>query len=392
MKKVYILQDFLCHTLENDKLIKRSAWTRTFFSVLKSVLGENTILKADYGDSIINENGEKFNRTKFFELCGLKDIPEMYYPYKSSDFTKEAIEYLSSFFNENCIIIGYELGKQLCDTLTSFGCKIIDIALHPFRIYDDFLLLFHTNDSEIHRILKKYQFPEEQFYFYANYWKEFMLGNNMVKDDDIEQNSALFVGQTLKDKSVDYNGKYLNVTDYKDKIHEITKQYSKLYYSPHPLLGSRWKKIYNFIKNTPNVELLQGHSTYSLLASDKIKKVVALSTSVLFEAQYFGKEIEYWYRPLYNIDAPYEEYSYISIGPNMFFNQAFWKEILSPICNTKEIVLDQCLFNSIKNRLRNIDDNYFGYAALDDLKRFSRPNFSKQVRQIFNFYIGRYRS
>ena len=390
MKKIFILQDFLCHSQKAKAIVNRSTWIKMSIFAMKQALTDNVSVAVDYGEYLINSKNEIFDRNKFFKLCGKDNIPETYYPYKSTDFTPEAIEYLSSFFDEDTIVIGYELGKQLCDLLSEFGCQIIDMALHSFRIFDDILLLFHTNNIDIHNRIWDYKVPEEKFYMYGLYWKEFMLAQNMVLDDNIQENSVLFVGQTLKDKSVDDNGKYLNITHYKDRLTELSKEYSKIYYSPHPALGSRWKVIYDFIKKEPYIELLGNVSTYSLLASDKIKKVIALSTSVLFEAKYFGKETEYLFKPLYNIDEPFTAYSYISVE-RAFLNPKFWAHILAPICNVKSNVLDEVLFTSSKNKLRNVGNNYMGYAQLDDIKRIENKKKSYDFRKLFNYYIGRYR-
>ena len=69
----------------------------------------------------------------------------------------------------------------------------------------------------------------------------------MVKDNDLEEHCVLFIGQTLKDKSVEKNGIYLNVTHFENKLKELSKQYSKIYYIPHPGLGKKRKIIYDFI-------------------------------------------------------------------------------------------------------------------------------------------------
>lgn len=390
MKKIYVLQDFLCHSQNAQEIIQRSAWIKMAIFAMKQAIGKNTQVVIDYGEKLTNEKGEIFDRNLFFELCSKKNIPNTYYPYRSKDFSQDAINYLSKFFDANTIVIGYELGKQLCDLLSTFGCQIIDMALHSFRIMDDIMLLFHTNNMNIHSRINEYKVPEEKFYFYAQYWKEFMQAQNMVQDEKIQENSLLFVGQTLKDKSVDNNGVYLNITHYKNRLRELSTEYSKIYYSPHPALGSRWKNIYDFIKQEPYLELLDQVSTYSLLASDKIKKVIALSTSVLFEAKYFGKETEYLFKPLYNIDEPFENYSYISIE-NDFMNPYFWAYILKPVCEVKNNVINEVLFTSSKNKLRNVGNNYMGYSQLDDIKRITKPTNRGNLRYLFNYYIGRYR-
>ena len=231
----------------------------------------------------------------------------------------------------------------------------------------------------------QYQIPQKKFYYYANYWKVFMQQNNMVQDNDLENNAALFIGQTLVDKSVAKDGIFLNVTNYEDKLKELNDKYTKIYYLPHPYLGKARKYIYNWIKKSPYIELLDNRSTYGLLASDKIKKVVGISTSVLYEAQYFNKEVEYLYKPLFNIDVPFEEYSYVSILDD-YFNPKFWADILSPVLAVREDVENINYFAPLHNKMRNIQNQYWGYAQLDPIKRV--PNLEQSIRNVYLKYLA----
>ena len=212
-----------------------------------------------------------------------------------------------------------------------------------------------------------------------------MKHNNLISDKNIKDNSCIFIGQTLQDKSVEKEGNFLNVTYFEEKLKELSEQYSKVYYVPHPHLGRKRKVIYDFIKKCPYIELLENCSTYGLLASDKVKKVVAISTSVLYEAQYFGKEIEYLYKPLFNIDASFEDHSYISIHED-YWNPKFWADILSPVCNVKENVKDVNYFKGQNNMIRNIRNTYWGYAQLDPIKRI--PTFKESIKDLYRQYIA----
>ncbi len=380
MKKIICTGDFIYNSRE--KYLKFHSWIfKLFIPIIKESLNTGVDITFDIKDNI----GEYFSREYFYNLANQTNIKDCHNIYNIDNFTDEQIDYLKKFFTPETIILGMEIYKPLCDLLTSFGCQIIDMAFNSYKLFDDLSLCFYTNNKEIYNKLVKYQIPQDKYYFYANYWKVFMENNNMIQDNDIEENSVLFIGQTLLDKSVEKNGKFLNVIDFEEKLKELSQNYSKIYYLPHPYLGKKRKLIYDWVKNSPYIELLTNRSTYGLLASDKIKKVVGISTSVLYEAQYFDKEIEYLYKPLFNIDASFEEHSYVSLLYD-YFNPKFWADILSPICEIRKGIKDVNYFENAHNKMRNVHNDYWGYAQLDPIKRI--PNTYDSIRQFWIRYIA----
>ena len=375
MKKIFMIGDFLFHSTEY--LSEESMWAlKLFFPMIRDAVNDKIEVMFEIRDSESNI----FSREHFYKLGGLLNPKYKYNDYDVNSFNENQINYLKKFFNEDTIIIGFELYETMANLLSSFGCKIIDFAIHSYKLFDDMCFAIYTNDLSIYNQLLKYQIPRNKFFYYANYWKIFMENNGMIKDDDLEDNSALFIGQTLIDKSVVSNGKFLNVTDYDEKLKELNKKYSKIYYLPHPALGNKRKFIYDYVLKSPYIELLENRSTYGLLASDKIKKVVGISTSVLYEAQYFNKEVEYLLHPLFNIDALFEEHSYVSILDD-YFSPKFWADILAPVCDVNQYAQDLNYFKPSHNKIRNIRNLYWGYAQLDPIQRI--PNIERGIKNIY---------
>lgn len=380
MKKIICMGDILFHSQKH--LEKVSLWVQKLFLPVINDVIENDI---NITFKIKDKEGEEFSRDYFYKLGNIDNIRENYQEYNIENFNEKQLTYLKEFFDSDTIVIGFELYSKFTELLTSMGTTVIDFAFHSFKLFDDMTYGIATNNRKIYENLLKYQVPQDRFYYYTNYWKVFMQTQEMVNDRDLEDNCALFIGQTLRDKSVEKDGVFLNVTLFEDKLKILSKQYSKVYYIPHPYLGRKRKVIYDFIKKCPYIELLENCSTYGLLASDKVKKVVAISTSVLYEAQFFGKEIEYLYKPLFNIDAPFEEHSYISIYED-YWNPTFWADILSPVCDVKKDVKDVNYFKKSINKIRNIQDLYWGYAQLDPIKRI--PTFKESIKDLYRQYIA----
>ena len=88
---------------------------------------------------------------------------------------------------------------------------------------------------------------------------------------------------------------------------------------------------------------------------------------------------------MFNIDVPFEEHSYISIYED-YWNPKFWADILSPVCDVKKDVKNINYFKGSQNKIRNIQDLYWGYAQLDPIKRI--PTFKESIKDLYRQYIA----
>lgn len=358
MKKIVFLNDFLIHDCCWDATYHK--WMGKLLEPLvKQATGQDII----YIDNLINTHNDIFSRTAFYQLSGLEHVPLYYYQYDSKAIKQESIDYLNQFIDKNTFVIGIELGLDLRNILEKMGIKFINFWFHSYKLFDDVFFMLNTNDNFIYDRLKQYQVPQERFYFYANYWKTQIQEQHKLKDIPLEENSVLFVGQTFQDKSILKDGIYLNILNYQEKLAELSKQYKKIYYAPHPLVANN-PEVEAYIAQTPYIEKLENISTYFLLTAPEIKKVIGISSSLLYEAQFFGKEVEYLYQPLFDIDASFGQNTFISIY-NDYFNPYFWSDILSQHFETNKNVINQILFFEDKNKIRNIRNLYWGYASLD---------------------------
>ena len=95
--------------------------------------------------------------------------------------------------------------------------------------------------------------------------------------------------------------------------------------------------------------------------------------------------VEYLYKPLFNIDTSFEEHSYVSLLYD-YFNPKFWADILSPICEIRKGIKDVNYFENAHNKMRNVHNDYWGYAQLDPIKRI--PTTYDSIRQFWIRYIA----
>lgn len=325
INKLVFVWDFLYHNPMCDG-------TYHYYAVdlFKSQIKLATDLEIVELRTLKNSKGEEFSRQKFYDLSNYSPIENSYFSYDINKIQQPSFEYLKTFLDENTFVFGFEMGLELRQILTDFNINFVNFWYHSWKLFDDAFLMINTNNKEIYDKLQQYRVQNEKFEFYAKYWTYFTKQKGELDYlNNLENNSCLFVGQTLRDKSTDKNGVMLNILHFKSKLEELAKQYSKIYYIPHPLVQYN-EEIERYIKDTSYIEKLENVNTYHLLMSEKIKKVVGISSSVLYEAQFFNKNIEYFYKPLFKIDDEFSLETFISVFED-YYNPHFWADVLSVV-------------------------------------------------------------
>ncbi len=320
--KIVLSNDFLFHGQEEAP----SVLHMELLSLLAIAINEATGVEPVLITHCENNAGERFSRTRFFELSGITDIASSYYLYDMASIKDASWDYFKSFFDSETVFVASEFGMDLREKLTEFGITYLNFWFHPYKLLNDVFFLVGSNSPDIYRKLELYKVPQARLRFYCEYYSHLAERRRFLDNLPIEDNCCVFAGQTYQDKSVSTGTKYLNITDYSEKVSELARTYSKVYYVPHPSAGAN-SDVDSFLASTPDVEVLENVPTYYLLASPKVKKVVALSSSVLYEAHYFGKETEYLFKPLFKIDEDFSLNSFISIYQD-YFAPEFWQDVL----------------------------------------------------------------
>ena len=100
----------------------------------------------------------------------------------------------------------------------------------------------------------------------------------------------MIVTQSLEDKSIIKDGKYLNFDDFHQELKHICSNYSINYILKHPNLSKKdFNKICDNI-GVPNIEPIYGRG-YQMLTSKTLEHLTAISSSLLEEAKFFGKKL-----------------------------------------------------------------------------------------------------
>jgi len=352
---VYIAADFLM-TKESEQFNNR----RWFKDMLHRPLVISTGQSPEAFSSSLTDKS-KLNRKEFFALSGIELEDTLQFWFNPLKITQKSIDYLNTFLPKGSILIGYELGEPTRDVLKRAGIVYIDIWLHPIRFYDDILFGFSSNNKNVYEGIKPFHLSDDQFWLYADRLK-IQLYKGFRRDEvELEENSCLLVGQTLEDKAICKEGRMLNLLDFKKEIEALSREYKRIYFSRHPFVKSGDEEILKWLKTIPNLELTDIPS-YFLISNKNIKKVVAISSSVVHEARFFGKKIDFFYKPIFTFGQRFEK-DYLTIY-HSFLSPHFWESALKKVRRVKE----NCpvtLFDEKKDKLRDMLAFYWGWLNVD---------------------------
>ena len=359
MKRIVFMNDILFHSPKN-----KATWHSYIADILSPAIELACNKKIIFITEIKNDKGSYFDRDKFYALSDISDVTFSYYSYDVKKIKKASWDYLFSFINPDDFIIGCELGLSLRQYLTKSNIKFINFWFHSFKLFDDICFMLNTNSESIFKKIKNYQIPKQKFELYTAITKRKL--EDQATSLTIEDNCCLFIGQSMVDKSVEKDGNYLNISNFSTELEKLSENYSKIYFIPHPCDPvEKYPNIISFIKERKYIEIIRDIPTYVLLSSGKVKKVVGLSSSVLYEAQFFGKDIQYLFRPLFDIDTVFGENTYLSVY-NDYLNPQFWIDVLQDYFN---VITENGKFKLFDNRqsvLRGeVLKTYHGYRLLD---------------------------
>lgn len=360
MNKILITCDFLTTRIATQEYHLRWFWI-LMNRTLSAVVAEPVIKFDSKHQEIL-----QFNRKIFFNLSHIdvnEETPHFYF--NPSSIKEESTSYLSDILSD-FLVIGYELSLETKSLLNKAGITFIDIWLHPIRFMDDNFYAYQSNCESIQRKFRSHQINESVFYLYADRLQihSFMGFNKFYNkiDKNLLDNSCLFIGQTLTDKSVCKNGKMLTVLDFKEEFRKLASSYTHVYFSPHPMLRGSMQDQIEFLKTFKNVSLITSPA-YELLCSEKIKKVVAISSSVVYEAKFFGKDTSYLFKPSVEISEKDGEDGFISIFGKLH-SPLFWRDILSEKFKVKEILKDTDFLDS-RSIYRDMLSLYYNNQVFD---------------------------
>ena len=296
----------------------------------------------------------------------------------------ENIIALTEEYFKDSLIIAFELHPVLQKAFDYLNMPYIKLMSHPIRYMNDIFLGITSSNKNTFERIKKYEIPENYYYKYAMFLKAEAGVKEHLGKLQIPADTAVFFAQTNKDCSLMKGEKVVSLIDYKDRFADICKKYSNVFYKIHPLESN--KKIIRYVKSFNNVKILYPNDIkpYDLLSNENVKKCYSISSGALYEAKYFGKEIEYFLgQPfMFTNDYKTENYdfknTFVPVYKEIWY-PSFWADILQDyIPSEKPVPAD--ITEENPSRLRRIIGLTWGY---EDFNSVELRNFIKKVDNKF---------
>lgn len=175
----------------------------------------------------------------------------------------------------------------------------VDVVLHLVRFMPDLALALRSNVPEWHEIFLQHRLPESAIAQQAaliaakTAW--------MAPPEPLTPGCALVLGQVGIDRAVVSGGRFVSLADHLTTLHTLCVEHSQVLFKPHPY-GVGQDRSAQAVLAFPAIQTTQSNF-YHLVTQPQIEVVVALNSSGLHEARYFGKQACSLIAPLHDFDA-----------------------------------------------------------------------------------------
>ncbi|MEM7318131.1 MAG: hypothetical protein AAF408_03820 [Pseudomonadota bacterium] len=269
----------------------------------------------------------------------------------------DAIESLFHRLFRDALVIGFELPPYLAHFFTRHGIAFIDLSISPIRFMDDLLLDVSVSDAAMRAVAETYRVPDALISLQAG-----AVSAHVAKmfPAPPRPNTLLVILQTLFDKVVIEDGRFVTVLDHLDSLREIVREYEAVLIREHPLekqdgVGE------TLLRALPNAALTE-ENFYRLAGHHNLRGVAALSSSCVAEARWFGKTAHYLI-PGFSPDRFTPGEPAVTVD-DVMSSADFWRDILGA-ADLRVTDRDGLRLPPKPNRLRQQLRSAWGYNQID---------------------------
>ena len=189
------------------------------------------------------------------------------------------------------LVIGFELPLFLLRHLSRRGIGFIDVGIDPVRFARDLFLRIRTNRRPIEHRLQALELNEEVLWTDAALLAGHALRQHPPILDDPAASATVFFGQTAVDRALVKEGCLADPRAFVPAIAAAAAGSDVLLIRPHPCEPDHGivEDLARLLAQAGITTRLTPANSYALLASEQVRRVVSLSSSLMTEAPFFGK-------------------------------------------------------------------------------------------------------
>lgn len=282
MTKIAILNDFLRDTPNG---LTNSVENRRWLAAKTTVLGRGQYRVVEYGYDQPNE--QHTNILQYMDVLGLPCGPESWRILWDSMPSDHFCELLSdNLANPDCVV-GFGLPNILVRAFDKLSIPFIDFEISPIRFLSDLHVDARTNMTAIQES-SLWKYPSEEIYHQASSIAGWAARHCPDSIPEHAGRVGVIFGQLAHDASLIYKNKMASFWQFKKELKEWGNDLDHILFKPHPYQqhNVHLKHLKAIFPNLQQTNM----NCYQLLGSLRVQKVLALSSSVLEEARFFGHE------------------------------------------------------------------------------------------------------
>ena len=257
--------------------------------------------------------------------------------------------------------VGYELPPYLVGLLSRHAIPYIDVRLHPVRFMDDLMFAVRATHPATHAAIFGIAVAEAEVLITAGLREATC---RLISDAAVPAGTLLVIGQRPYNSSQIVGGRFFDAMDHRAEIAAICARHRSLMLKPHP--HDREHSLLTLASGIGgNMLGVTDDNIYRLLAIPEISTILTVSSSVAYEAAYFGKEICTlaplpirlgWHgcEPSSDIHASLDD---------VMLSIDFWRMVLEP--HTPVTARDGVRLAPKPNRLRIALDSFWNFNEID---------------------------
>ncbi len=278
-----------------------------------------------------------------------------------SSHVAETIEQVVPQYLRGRFCVGYELPPYVVRLLETWSIPFVDLRVHPIRFMDDLMFAVRASDPATRCALSAMAVADAEVSMTAGL-REAMC--RLISDTGVPGNTLLVLGQRPYDSSQIVGGAFFDAMDHLPRITDICAQYSAVLLKPHP--NEREHSLLVAVAGiAPNILGVINDNVYRMLAMPQISGVLTVSSSVAYEAPYFGKTVHAlaplpirlgWRGDRLDSDM-------CAALDDCVLAPDFWRVVLQP--HTPVTPHDGVRFRTKPNRLRIALNSFWNFNEID---------------------------
>lgn len=270
-----------------------------------------------------------FDTAGFYAAAGAqRDVEGWVRLFDAEALPHSAAARLAAPFEEAAAVVGFELAEVQKRVLTALRIPWVDLNIHPYRFGPDLLFAVQTNHDGVAEALAPHHAEDPVFEPWADLLQAMAV--KMPLHPEVTER-VLVVGQTRVDRALIAGGRVMDLRDVAPAFLAAVGPTSRFLFKPHPYNPEGFGIHGTGVPRRRIREV--SDNAYLLLAQDAIRRVVGVSSSLVAEARFFGKEGVFLGQPPFRIAR-----SRFELAPGMhasvldaWLSADFWRDVLAPV-------------------------------------------------------------